>query len=134
MIKFALNGVEQAIAAVRNIGAAVTDDTIKPEAMKALEPVAETARMLAPVLSGELRESIVVSDRLHSAPSRDGGRKGKTVYVGVLAGQAFHGWFVEAGTVKMAAQPFLAPAFEQHRDEIIDLLGKGAGRLILQAN
>jgi HK97 gp10 family phage protein len=133
MIKFALDGVEQAIAAVRNIGAAVTDDTIKPEAMKALEPVAETARMLVPVLSGDLRESIVVSDHLQSAPAR-GGRGSAGVYVGVLAGQAFHGWFVEAGTVKMAAQPFLAPAFEQHRDEIVDILGKGAGRLILQAN
>jgi len=133
MIEFALSGVEHAISAVRNIGAAVTDDTIKPEAMKALEPVAETARMLVPVLSGDLRESIVVGDHLQAAPAR-GGRRSAGVYVGVLAGQAFHGWFVEAGTVKMAAQPFLAPAFEQHRDEIVDILGKGAGRLILQAN
>lgn len=133
MIKFDLTGIDQAMAAIRKIGTAVTDDTIKPEAMAALEPVAETARMLAPVNSGELRDSIVVGDTLHRAPERDGGRKGKNVYVGVLAGQAFHGWFVEMGTVKMAAQPFLAPAFEQHRDEIIDILGQRAGRLILNA-
>lgn len=133
MIKFALGGVEQAIASIRNIGAAVNDNSLSIEAMRALEPVAETARLLAPVQSGELRDSIVVSDQLLSQPRRDGGRKGGGVYVGVLATQAFYAWFVELGTVKMAAQPFLAPAFEQHRQDIIDILGKGAGRLILKA-
>lgn len=130
MLDFALSGIDQAVRAVRNIGQAVTDETISSEAMKALEPVAETARSLAPVRSGELRDSIVISDMLRDGPER----KGRAVYVGVLAGKALHAGFVELGTVNMQAEPFLTPAFEQHRELIIDILGKGAGRLILSAN
>lgn len=131
MLDFDLSGIDQAVRAVRNIGQAVTDEKIAPEAMQALEPVAETARQLAPVRSGELRDNIVVSDMLRDAPQRG---RGGVVYVGVLAGKALHAGFVEFGTVNMQAEPFLAPAFEQHRDLIIDILGKGAGRLILSAN
>lgn len=130
MLDFALSGIDQAVRTVRNIGQAVTDEKIAAEAMQALEPVAETARQLAPVRSGELRDNIVVSDMLRDGPER----KGKAVYVGVLAGKALHAGFVELGTLHMQAQPFLTPAFEQHRDLIINILGKGAGRLILSAN
>lgn len=131
MLDFTLSGIDAALANIRRIGSAVTDDTIKPEAMAALEPVLETARQLVPRDTDELHDSLVISDRLHDAPERG---KGGSVYVGVLQGQALHGWFVEGGTVHMQAQPFLGPAFEQHRDLIIDILGKGAGRLILNAN
>lgn len=131
-MEFSLTGIDAGIRAMRNIDAKVTDENIKPEAMKALDPVAETARLLAPVLSGELRDGIVVSDKLVDAPER--GNRGSGVYVGVLADSAFYAGFVEFGTVKSPAQPFLAPAFEQHRDEIVDILGKRAGQLILSAN
>ena len=131
MLDFAMSGIDDAISAIRRIGGAVTDDTIKPVAAKALEPVLETARQLVPRDTDELHDSLVISDRLHSAPERG---KGGSVYVGVLQGQALHGWFVEGGTVHMQAQPFLGPSFEQHRELIVDVLGKGAGRLILNAN
>lgn len=131
MLNFDLSGIEDAVAAFRRIGSSVTDDTITPEAMKALEPVLETARQLVPRDTDELHDSLVIGNRLHDAPERG---KGGSVYVGVLQGQALHGWFVEGGTVHMQAQPFLGPAFEQHRDLIVDVLGKGAGRLILNAN
>lgn len=131
MLDFQLSGVDQAIQTIRRRGESVTDETIKPEAMKALEPVLETARQLVPRDTLELHDSIVIGDTLKAGPERG---KGGSVYVGVLWGKALHGWFVEGGTVHMQAQPFLGPAFEQHREQIIDMLGKGAGRLILTAN
>lgn len=130
MLNFDLSGIEDAVAAIRRIGGAVTDDTIKPEAMHALEPVLETARQLVPRDTDELHDSIVIGDQLRDGPERG---RGGSVYVGVLAGKALHGWFVEGGTVHMQAEPFLGPAFEQHRELVIDILGKGAGRLILSA-
>lgn len=131
MLDFALSGIDQAVRAVRNIGQAVTDETIKPEAAKALEPVLDTARQIAPVDSGEFRDSLAIGDQVVGEASRG---RGGSIYFGPLAGKADHAWFIELGTVHMAAQPTIAPAFEQHRDLVIDILGKGAGRLILSAN
>lgn len=131
MLDFSIAGIDQAVRAARNIGQAVTDEAIKPEAAAALQPVLDTAREIAPVDRGEFRDSLAIGDQVVGEASRG---RGGSIYFGPLAGQADHAWFVELGTVHMAAQPTIAPAFEQHRDLIIDLLGKGAGRLILSAN
>jgi HK97 gp10 family phage protein len=130
-MEFVLTGIDAAMHAMRNIDAKVTNENIKPEAARALQPVLETARRIAPVDRGEFRDSLAISDTVSDGLTRDG--RG-AMYFGPLEDQAFHGWFVELGTVHMAAQPTIVPAFEQHRDEIVDILGKGAGRLILSAN
>lgn len=131
-INFKLHGIDDAMEAVRNVGGVMTNERMTPLAMEALQPVLDTARELAPVHTGKLRDNIVISDELRPT-SRKRNEEG-TVYVGILADHAYHARFVEFGTVHMQAQPFLGPAFEQHRDQIIDILGKGAGRLILSAN
>ena len=73
MLDFALSGIDQAVRAVRNIGQAVTDDTIKPEAAKALEPVLDTARQIAPVDRGEFRDSLAIGDQVVGEASRGRG-------------------------------------------------------------
>lgn len=54
--------------------------------------------------------------------------KGLTVtgYVGVKKGKAFYGRFVELGTSKMAASPFLRPSVYENGERITRILaGKG---------
>ena len=77
-------------------------DTLGPDVQRILEEVAEfikeRARQLAPVLTGQLRDSIdvLVQDW------------GFLVVAGVEYAQ-----FVEFGTVRMAAHPFLTPAIQE---------------------
>lgn len=69
------------------------------------DKVASTAQSNAPVDTGELRGSI----------------KGEVVsqFEGRVIATAEHAPFVEFGTVHMVAQPFMAPAVEQHRTQFV---------------
>lgn len=70
-------------------------------ALTALQ-VESTAKELAPVDTGRLRASIGIT----FAADRLSAEVGSNVEYAI---------FIEAGTRYMAAQPFLGPAFEQHR-------------------
>lgn len=74
------------------------------------ERMAETAREIVPVETGELRDSIEAT-RIDE----------KTV--SVTAGTD-HAEPVEFGTVHMAAQPFMLPAFDRHVSEADEVFGK----------
>jgi HK97 gp10 family phage protein len=71
--------------------------------------VAERAKRRVPVLTGRLRDAIHVE------------RQGFAEYA-VLAGdrQVFYGHIVEHGGVHQPAQPFLVPALEESRADIVE--------------
>jgi len=82
--------------------------------------IAAQAKLLAPVQEGQLRNSISAStlketkllndgDGKASAKLDDSGLKHGEAYVG---SNTDHTIFVEYGTIKMAAQPFLRPSAE----------------------
>jgi HK97 gp10 family phage protein len=77
------------------------------------DAIANDARARAPVATGFLRGSI------HA----DTVEAGKEAVVSV---DASYGAYVEYGTYKMAAQPYLAPAVEAHRNEFFEKCGRGA--------
>ncbi|PHR90447.1 MAG: hypothetical protein COA80_16205 [Leeuwenhoekiella sp.] len=131
MIGFELRGTDAAVAAIRNIRAKVTDDTVRPIALAALEPVAEEARVLVPVRSGNLRSDIAVSPTLPNG--EDAGYHGRAVFVGTFGSDDWYAWDVEMGGVNRRANPFLVPAVETKAPMVFDLLGEGVGRLILGA-
>lgn len=99
-MKFTLSGGEDALANLRSIEEAVTDEGLQDEGLKVLEPVAEDARRLAPVDEGVLRDSI------QTTIFEDGS-------VGVII-RDWKGHFFEFGTVKMRATPMLIPAWDAH--------------------
>lgn len=80
---------------------------------KVCDTIAADARGRAPVATGYLRSSI-------QAVSLTAGKSAE-VQVG-----APYAAFVEFGTYKMAARPFLTPAFEAHADELSLELAKAA--------
>lgn len=132
MSGFELWGIEEAIISLRRVLAPVNDQRISENAAVALEPVAEEARRLVPVESGDLRDTIGVSNEL--ADSRT---DGKVVYVGVLrAGDnrhVFYAHFIEFGTVTQRAQPFLAPALYKYSDLVFDVLAVRVSQDIARA-
>lgn len=78
-------------------------DLVKQILVKTATDIEATAKSLAPVDTGFLRNSIQVDlGDIQELRAR--------VKVG-----AEYGRFVEFGTRKMAAQPYLTPAVEQHR-------------------
>lgn len=74
------------------------------------EAVAECARGLCPVDTGRLRDSISTS------------QEGKSAQVSVGEG---YGIYVELGTYKSAAQPFLVPSLAAAESEILSAVSGG---------
>lgn len=75
---------------------------------------AEQARANAPIRRGILKSDI---DYKVTAQGTN-----ITGYVGVKTGKAFYAIFVERGTRKMAAHPFLRPAVFSNAKEILKLV------------
>lgn len=79
--------------------------------------IASIARQLCPVDTGRLRDSIAVETY---SGHRPGFGVAKRVVVGAKNEQGVeYGPFVEFGTVNMAAQPFLMPAFLSVQPQLI---------------
>ncbi|WP_338445952.1 HK97-gp10 family putative phage morphogenesis protein [Pelagerythrobacter marensis] len=122
-----VDGFEDALRRIRSITGQVHGN-IGDNAMAALEPVAEDARRLAPVDSGEYRDSIVVADRLAGESTREGA---SSVYIGPLHSNVFYAWFLEFGTVNMPAYPVIIPAIEANRELVFEVLGERVANDIL---
>ncbi len=86
---------------------------------RACQFVAEQARAKAPTRHGRLRKEIDFEVNVTAYGNVIEGR------VGVKRGDAFYARFVEWGTRKMRAQPFLRPAVFNNAREIVRII---AGR------
>ena len=108
-------------------------------AQEAAELVAEEARRLVPVLTGELRDSIIISERQLGGAFKMNMRTLTAVrlYVGPRKGagypNGYQGHMIEFGTVKMAAQPFMRPAFDNTRAEVFRLMAAETWKSIVKA-
>jgi HK97 gp10 family phage protein len=98
--------------------------------------IAEEAKRLVPVRTGNLRDSIIVSFDPGNFARVDGTAIGMSVYVGPAQGKSaphdgFYGHMVEFGTVHSAAHPFMRPALASKgreaegiiRSELLSQLG-----------
>lgn len=81
--------------------------------------IASTAKSSAPVDTGYLRSSI-----------RPGGGGGGDVAVGTVTPAANYASYVEHGTARMRARPFLAPAHARHAPAMAQALSQ-LGRIVL---
>ncbi len=109
MINFNLKGVDEALRKLEMIDEAVSDRSLRADALEILEPIAEDARSLAPVDEGDLRDSI------QTTVFEDGS-------VGVII-RDWKGHFFEFGTVNMRAQPMLLPAWDKHEESLGNAFG-----------
>jgi HK97 gp10 family phage protein len=92
---------------------------------KAAQPVADAAERHVPVRTGALKESIEVSTRLARREKRFSSRKAPDevrVHVGAsykLGRRGRHSHLVEFGTVNQAAEPYMRPAWEETKDQLL---------------
>lgn len=115
MADIELTGVDEILNKLQQIGTNIS--RLENKALKnAAEPVLEDARATNAFndKSGKLRKGLKISN----IKKKDGV---KYVLVGVDKSdnsKIFYGKFLEFGTSKMAARPFLQPAYEKNKDNI----------------
>lgn len=98
---------------------------IKAAMIKLAADIEASAKSRVPVDTGTLRDNITAK------VSRDGlsariGVQGKKA-----SKKAYYGPFIEFGTVKTPAQPFMGPAFEENKQEGIRRVGEEIDRAFL---
>jgi HK97 gp10 family phage protein len=125
-----LTGFKELAAALKELGPRVGRKHLRGSVAKGATIVRTEARNLAPVDTGEMRKDIQV--KRERSPDNVASysvfvRSGKKSR---LAGRArnvdrdsFYWKFVEFGTAKMAARPFMRPAFEAKKEEAVDAIG-----------
>lgn len=128
-ITFRIDGQEEMAENMRALANATQRNVARRVLTKAAQPVAERAASLAPVERGILAFSIVVSTQLtrrHKAEQRN--RESEVeVYIGPAGGQGalFYASHVEFGTVLAPARPYLRPAWESTKGEVMALIASG---------
>jgi HK97 gp10 family phage protein len=141
-MKVKVEGLSEIMTALRELPNATAKNVMKRVLLKRAEPVAERARQLAPFKEGHLKASIHVSTKL---TKRQKGRHRKVhrddveVFVGPGADPAAH--LQEYGSSIHPAQPFMRPAWDQTKDDLLDGVGadmwaeieKAAARLAKKA-
>lgn len=109
-----LEGMDELVKAVEGLGQ--KGSRIENEALrKAGEYLAEEMKKEAPVRTGELKVSIEVSN----VKTKQGQ---KYVEVGPNKETNWRAKFIEFGTVKMRANPFMSRAYERSKDEIQEII------------
>jgi HK97 gp10 family phage protein len=159
---FQLSGMEELQAALADLaddaGKGVAKAAMKRGLIDAAQPVADAARVLVPVKSGHLHDSITVSTKLsnpvgkaeYSATLRAGGTRaqavsalrdarreasgnGGTVHVFVGPGPLPYAHLVEFGSVHNRPEPYLRPAWEQTKQQVLSSVSACVGAQITAA-
>lgn len=100
------------LARVERVGVA-THAAVRPAAQAGAQVYYDEVERRVPVDSGELKNALYQAYADESTPQR-------AVYrISWNKKKAFHGHFIENGTSKMAAQPFLRPAYDARREDAI---------------
>jgi HK97 gp10 family phage protein len=108
--------------------------------VKARVPVGETGNLKTAVYryrsrrnSATGRETFFVGIRQGKAQYKDTAynrRKGRVGKNYKTAGEAYYWRFLEFGTAKMQAKPFLRPAFEANKSRAVDVMKERLGKAI----
>jgi HK97 gp10 family phage protein len=124
LVEFKLSGLDDLQAQLLELGAELGLKALAQGARKAFKPVLEAAKQNVPIWSGALREAI----KLTVKKPKDGDT---VLVVGLYIGKATgpdlgelpapRRWhFIELGTVKYAAHPYLRPALDANASQVLE--------------
>lgn len=113
-------------------------EAIRPVLVKQADQMADAMQALAPVDSGDLRDSIAVTGPGQATPpySQPGGAlvvPENAVAITVGNSDVRYPHLVEYGTSHSPAQPFFWPAFRLHRAKAMQAIKRGIGKAIREA-
>ncbi len=116
-----VEGIEELIASFERMGKdmdRVANAALKEGGQVIVEEAKSILSSEGHIVTGNLMDGLSVS-------GVKGGKGGKYVEAGITKGDnssIYYGKFLEWGTVKMPAYPFLAPAFESKKNEVQDTI------------
>jgi HK97 gp10 family phage protein len=125
MIRVDLIGGKELEQALLQLPKATAKGVLRRTLLKAAQPIEAQAAALAPRDTGKLQESIVVSTRLKKSQRRGPRFTGVEVFIGASSSgnkKGYHAHLVEFGTSKMAARPFMRPAFDMLSAKTLDAI------------
>lgn len=128
-----VSGLRELDAALGQLGSkAVAKGVLRRTGIKALQPMAEAARSMAPddpaTGGNDLRNSITVGTKLNARQAKMARKREGKAFVEVYMGPTVpHGLMQEFGTVNHPPQSFLRPAFERGKMGVIKSIGKDLG-------
>lgn len=112
-----LEGFRELDASLRELTSRATAKNVARRALKkAAEPIDDMASRLAPRLTGRLSVSVITGTQLTPSQRRGINRNSVEVYVGTVLSR---GRYNEFGTINMAANPFMRPAWDAKQDEAL---------------
>lgn len=126
---FRVEGLEETVANMEDLAKATNRNAMRRTLLKAGEPTADTAARLAPEERGVLAFSIVVSPQLTSRHKSEQRNRASEVevYIGPAGGQGalFYASHVEFGTILTPGQPYMRPAWESTKGQVLGLVVSG---------
>jgi HK97 gp10 family phage protein len=147
-----VEGLRDLDKALAELPKAVARNTLRRVLKKAGEPIAAKARQLAPVDTGALRQSIIVSPKLGTKAGqaefaaamkaglgqaaaigamRDARRaaKGQGSFAEMHVGPNRHpkAHLQEFGSINNPPHPFMRPAWDAHKDEALEIIKRDLG-------
>lgn len=120
--KVKVEGLKELERALQQLPKANAKAVLRRTMKEAGEPVAKTARALAPEEMGYLRESIDVSTKLSGRQAKLHKKESPVeMFIGPGPDPAAHLQEFGSGPGHQA-QPFLRPAWDQHKAEVLDTI------------
>ena len=127
MMTYSLAGAEQLIKNLQGLKKSMTADRLEEAAHAGAEIVRDAAAGNAPRDSGGLADSIV-------AATLSGEKKPDGVEVGVGPDKKhFYGIFTEIGTRYHAATPWLRPALDENKEQVMHTIAGSLKEVMFQA-
>lgn len=128
-VKVNVHGAEQLLANLKSLGPKVQRKHARRAARRAMKVVMDDARSAAKAFDDPASPRKIWKEIVTVESSRQSKRAGGVVMrVGVRGGarkgasDVFYWRFLELGTEKMRARPFLRPALEQNSQDVYDKL------------
>lgn len=123
-IKQTLTGARELEAALRQLPRATAKGVLRRALRKAAAPTATVAEALAPRgATGNLLASIDVRTVLVKSQKKRRPKIGDVeLFIGATTPKGAHAHLLEFGTSKMAAQPFLRPAWDSTKQQVLDAI------------
>lgn len=120
-MKFEIQGASALLARLNALPKALTRPTVLRALTQAAEPIRRAAAAgvnRSEVNHPHLKDHIVVS------PAKSGHSREPAVGIGPATELAHRAFFLEYGTVKMSARPFLRPALDANAQKVIAAVGQ----------
>ncbi len=124
--KMRIEGFDEMDRNLAKVGTMPRGERLKEIGIKALQPVADTARGLVRQRSGQLARSIRVGDTLNPAQAAVAKPEPDTIELYVGAGALPQAITEEFGTVHEEGHPFMRPSWDSNVGEVIARLQQGA--------